>query len=374
MGASTGILVTRRGVSNGFTVMSGREQGGAVSGVASDDRLRLPLVLFMAISAWPELKEQLLDAGVAADTAATTVMNAGSPFEQVLRATVATLGEAMAEAVAGIDGKPAGLIVVGEVARFGFSGEWGALQGRRVLLTCSEALQDEACREVLNAGGKPVALPLIRMQTEAAASKALAAVSDYDWLVITSPSAVRCLLQALRTGAGDIRRLPAIMACGPGTVRELRSAGLKPEAVPVRGFGGEGILRLAEARFGKGTSVLRVRSDQAGPTLAAKMRDLGADVNDLCLYRNKPVTPGALPPFDMVFFASSSAVNGFVGTWGTDPLEGRTVLAIGQPTARALDAAGVEDVLVSPEATVPDAIAHLSAACVNARLSGTLKE
>ncbi len=114
--------------------------------------------------------------------------------------------------------------------------------------------------------------------------------------------------------------------------------------------------------------MLRVRSDKAGPVLSASLREQGAVVDDVCLYRNDPLPQNSLLPFDTVFFASSSAVTAFVVAWGVEALANKTVLAIGKPTAKALEAVGVTDVIVSPEATVENAIGCLAAYCVGRAL------
>jgi uroporphyrinogen III methyltransferase/synthase len=364
MGASTGILLTRRGTSNGFTVMSGRGQGGTVSSVAVDARQELPLVLFMSLSVLPELLAQLREDGVEEGRPAAVVLEAGSPREAVLRGTVATIEGQLAEAVGGERKMPAGLVVVGDVASFGFTREWGALRGQRVLLTCSEAMQAEAQRSVLDAGGVPLSVPLISLVPDDTASETAARAGDFDWLVITSPSAARCLLKVMREQNVDIRSLPKILACGPGTLRELRSAGLSPAAVPDENYGGKGVLEVARQCVGEGERVLRVRSDRAGPGLAESLRKLGIEVEDVCVYRNVSAVPEELPACDTVFFASSSAVSAFADTWGVESLVGKSVLSIGQPTAGALSEAGVTDVIVSPESTAESAIACLAADCV----------
>jgi len=365
MGASTGILLTRRGVSKGFSVMSGRGKGGTTSDVSMESRRQLPLVFFMSLSVLPDLLSQLREDGVSDDLPAAVVLEAGSPAECVLRGSVGTIAGMLAERIEGAPQMPAGLVVIGEVARFGFSREWAALQGQRVLLTCSDALQPEARRRVMDAGGVPISVPLIRLTTEPAAGDAVAQCAEFDWLVVTSPSAVRCLLAELREQRVDVRALPRILACGPGTLRELRAVGITPDAVPERNFGGEGILAVARDCVQTGERVMRVRSDVAGPALAEALREHGASVDDVCLYRNEPIACDTLPPCDTVFFASSSAVAVFIAAWGEDALDGKTVLAIGKPTARALAAAGISDVTIGPEATVESAIACLAADCVN---------
>ena len=382
MGASTGILLTRRGVSNGFTVMSGRGKGGTTSMVGIESRRQLPLVLFMSLSVLPDLLSQLIADGVTENTPTAVVLEAGAPAENVLRGTVTSIADMLEQTlnerevaatlrVAG-SGRPAarptGLVVIGEVARFAFTREWGALQGQRLLLTCSEALQPEARRLVIDAGGRPVSLPLIRLSTELMASKTVARCVDFDWLVVTSPSAVRCLLDDLREEMVDVRALPRILACGPGTMRELHAAGIMPDAMPESAFGAEGLLTVARECIEPGERVMRLRSDVAGPAMAEALREHGAVVEDVCLYRNEAIPCDTLPPCDTVFFASSSAVAAFIAAWGVDALGGKTVLAIGKPTAKALTAAGLSDVLVGPEATVTSAIACLATNCVNRAL------
>jgi uroporphyrinogen III methyltransferase / synthase len=373
MGASTGILLTRRGVSHGFSVMSGRGKGGTISAIGSDSRGQLPLVLFMSLSVLPELLSQLHAEGIGEDEPAAVVLEAGSPAEAVLRGSVGTVGDMLEEARSGREHPPAGLVVIGEVARFAFTREWGALQGQRVLLTCSETLQPESRRCVVDAGGIPISLPLIQLRPESPATAIVTNANDFDWIVVTSPSSVRCLLAALHEQQVDVRQLPRILACGPGTLRMLSQAGLIPVAIPEKGFGASGLLDVAKAHIKSGDRVLRIRSDKAGPGLAEALQAEGAVVEDCCLYRNEALPQGELPPFETVFFASSSGVAAFTDAWGTEALNDKTVLAIGQPTAKALVAAGVENALVSKEATVEDAIGCLAAHCVNGSLGPPLE-
>ena len=211
----------------------------------------------------------------------------------------------------------------------------------------------------------PLSMPLIQLRPELAAGDIVMRAREFDWLVVTSPSAVRCLLVTLRECAVDVRSLPRILACGPGTLRELKAAGLVPAALPEKDFGAKGLLAVARTCIGKGDRVLRVRSDKAGPVLADSLREQGAVVEDVCLYRNDPLPQDSLLPFDTVFFASSSAVTAFVVAWGVEALADKTVLAIGKPTAKALKALGISDVIVGPEATVKSAIGCLAAECVD---------
>ena len=368
MGASTGILLTRRGLSNGFSIMTGRGEGGATSSVNIEARKQLPLVLFMSLSVFPELLKQLKADGLNDETPAAVVFEAGSPEELILRGTVVAIEDQLKAEMSGREKMPAGLVIIGDVARFSFSRSWGALQGQRVLLTCSDVLQAEASQRVFDAGGRPIGFPLIQLRTDGMASKVVEHLSEFDWLVVTSPSAVRCLLEALQSYDVDVRSIPEILACGPGTLRELRASGLTPVAIPEKNFGASGLLTLAKNKIQRGERVLRVRSDVAGTSLGDSLREQGAVVEDVCIYHNEPIAQDDLPPFDVVFFASSSAVRAFVDAWGTEALASKTILAIGKPTASALDKVGMTDVLVSPEATVGNAIGCLASDCVNSTI------
>jgi uroporphyrinogen III methyltransferase/synthase len=188
----------------------------------------------------------------------------------------------------------------------------------------------------------------------------VARAGSYDWIVLTSPSAVRCFIEVLgRTGL-DTRTLPKIVVCGPGTARELKKHHLVPDAAPASDFGAGGLTELAGSLFRKGDKVLRLRSEKAGTDLYDFFRKSGLQAEDCILYRNEPISYDSLPQFDAVFFASSSAVDVFVSQWGKDALKSKTVAAIGKPTEKTLSEHGINADVVGREATVQSAIAALA--------------
>jgi hydroxymethylbilane synthase len=248
----------------------------------------------------------------------------------------------------------------------------GALQGGRVLLTCSAALLEQATTVVQDFGGVPLARPLIRLVPKMEAACELTRLDRYGWLLITSPSAVRCLAELL---PAEVRRLPRIMVCGPGTAAEVEKVfRIKPDFQAAADFGKAGVLAdLAPLRQTR-QPVLRIRSDQAGSTLADELRQAGLAVTDLIVYKNERVRYTGRPEFDAVFFASASAVEAYVDLWGADSLGGRTVVAIGKPTAAALNRAGSRADVLGHEATVASALAALAAQRVNAVLAAVKRE
>lgn len=352
----TGLLLTRRGVSRGFCALTPRGAGGKLGAFSPAERAQFPLVFFMALRLADDVTGALLAEGRAPDEPAAVVLDAGGTGERVIRTTLAGLAGAAATAPK----EAAGLLVVGDICGGGRPGYAGALEGERVLVTCSGALQERAAVAVTDAGGIPVRFPVLRLSLRPEAVDLLSAIDTYTWVVLTSPSSARCFLDALRATAVDMRRVPRLMVCGPGTERVLRGACLCPDLVPDRSFGADGLLRAARRAIRAGDRVLRLRSDRAGRSLSDGLAELGAAVTDAVLYTNERVLHDRCPPCDAVFVASASAVESLVAQDFTTPLRDARVLSIGGPTQRALTDAGWRADVVGRSSTVEGAIAALA--------------
>lgn len=353
--SGTGMLLTRRGISRGFTVMTPRKEGGSVGSIAADERLNLPIVFFMATAVAGEVARQLIAEGKSPQTPAAVVYGAGSDQSRVISGTLATIEARIKEAGCGM----AGLIVVGEAVNYRYKHS-GALEGRRILLTASDALQDRAAAWVADFGGIPVCRPLIKLEMTAAGLECVRKIASYDWVVLTSPSAVRCFGELLKTAWTDLRKVPKIVTCGGGTSRELWKLGLEADIEPKAGFSAEGLLKQVEPLMKDKPRILRLRSDKAGPELAQSLRAMGAEVEDCVLYHNRPIQHPEKPVFDVAYFASASAVEVYDQQWGAASLKGVFVVAIGKPTLAALTLRGVTVDLVPPEATVESSMEALA--------------
>ena len=323
----TGLLLTRRGESRGFTAFTPRSTG-----------TETPLVMFMATRVIEEEVAKLIKEGWEQTTPCALVLDAGGPGEEVRQATLGTARN-LAK-----DDRP-GLFIVGSAATHLWprTGEFG---GRRVLLTCSEAIQEKSSVAVEDRGGKPIPWPLIRLvprtiQTIRQSSNPTISqfpiqTCPYDAIVLTSPSSVRIFFE---TFVCDRRRLPAFYTCGSGTDTELRKYGVSSDVMPTSDFSANGLIAEIRKMDLKGMRVLRLRSAKAGPAVAQALRKAGAKVDDEVLYDNEFCSPAeSLPPFDDVFFASASAVESFLAQYGVAKLRGKGILVMGQPTRAALPA------------------------------------
>jgi uroporphyrinogen III methyltransferase / synthase len=356
--ADTGIQLTRRGTARGFTVMTPRLQGGAIGPVDSAARAELPVVFYMAVGTATRLAAELMADGTEASTSCALVFAAGSDRESVLRSELGRLAADLEQIDAETLALP-GLFIVGAIAADSYRPGLGALGGRRILLTCSEALLERSVQAVHDMGGRPVARPLIALELLPAAAAALRDLQSYDWLAITSPSSARCFHELMLREGLDLRRTPRIMVTGGGTARALARAGLAHDAMPATDFSGAGLIAAVQDQVA-GRRILRLRSQKAGPQLAEALRAAGAEVADCILYENRFINHPEAPRFDAVFFASASAVESFAAQWGAGLLADKAVLAIGEPTRRALAAVGVETGLVGGMDTVERSLQALA--------------
>ncbi len=312
----TGLLLTRRGESRGFTAYTPRSTG-----------TETPQVAFMATRMASDEARRLVREGWAKTTPCAFVFDAAGPREEVRTATLGTVRKILP---AKEEDRP-GLFIVGRVAAHGGWPRLGVLAGRRVLVTCSDSVQERAATAVEDLGGRPISWPLIELRATRAFGEE---VADYDAIVLTSPSAVRIFFANCTC---DVRRLGAFYTCGAGTDAELRRHGVLSDVLPAKDFSAAGLVAEIKKLDLRGKRVLRLRSAKAGADVARALRRAGAKVDDVVLYENRACAPdGALPPFDDVFFASASAVESFVARYGAGALRGKGVLVMGGPTRAAL--------------------------------------
>ncbi len=320
----TGLLLTRRGESCGFTVFTPRSTGD-----------EFPLVMFMALQTASGEAEKLIAKGMSADTPCAFVYDAAGNGEEVFRTT---LGECAAAGDLNKGESRPGLFIVGET----IGDTWqkaGFFAGKRVLLTCSDAVMERAATVVEDLGGKPIRRSLIKLQS----TRRFDDLSGYDAIVLTSPSAVRMFFES---STCDVRRLPRFFTCGAGTNAELRMHGISSDVMPESDFSARGLI----AEIGKldlnGRKILRLRSSKAGDAVAVALEKAGAKVDDVVLYNNVFCAPDEkLPQFEAVFFASASAVESFLHQYGEGRLQGKEIFVIGEPTRKALPVSFVSRIL-----------------------------
>jgi len=250
------------------------------------------------------------------------------------------------------------------------------LEGKRVVVTRA-AEQSESLVKALKAlSAKPVVLPMVEFAPPddvAALDQAIRELQSHDWVFLTSQNAIRALRERcellkmdLREACGDVR----VAVVGPGTAAAAEGEGLRVSYVATKHQGNA----LAEELAGqvRGKRVLLPRSDRANPELVEKLKQSGAEIAEVCVYktirpeRAHAETAAAIAKgrTDAVLFFSPSAVHHLEELLGHQEfvaLSRRSIFAaIGPVTEDALHNAKVERVLLAREASVSAVIEALT--------------
>ncbi len=175
--------------------------------------------------------------------------------------------------------------------------------------------------------------------------EALGHLTQYDWIVFASATAVRFALSRL-AGTVDIAafRRPKIAAVGVETARVLESLGLPVSLVP--GQQRQEGLVAAFADLRSGTRILFPQAVGGRDDLSKFLTAQGCIVDVVPASQTLPLK--ALPPvpaFDVATFASPSALRAFVANHGTAHLRNFPVVVIGPTTAGAARALGLSPVV-----------------------------
>ena len=268
----------------------------------------------------------------------------------------------------------------------------GGLSGRRVLITRSPDRARPLASLLASHGAEPLILPVIdfeRAADQAALDAALDALAagGFDWLVVSSITTVRVLLEkAAERGTAPAALVPAgtrVATIGPSSRQLLEAVGIPVALAPVDNQSAEG---LAELWTGGPGRVLLPQADIAAPGLHEGLAGKGAHVVPVVAYqtvdfparpelrlqaelpaatdRSRHTAPQELSPqqaraeldagtLDAVVAASPSAARRIAAT--LLPLGSCRFIAIGRPTAAEAAALGIP-VAATAKVPTPDGI------------------
>jgi len=350
--AYAGIPVTQRGMASAVAFVTGHEDPGKPETAIDWEALaRFPgtLVFYMGVRALPRIAERLVACGRPADEPAAVVERGTMPGQRTVRGTLADIAARASEA--GV--RPPSISVVGPVAGLGLDWLEAArpLAGRRIAVTRARAQASALAGRLRALGAEVVEAPAIRIELLEATVPEL---GGYDLLCLTSPNGVERLFELVR----DARALagPAIAVIGPGTARALRAHGIEPDVVPERSVAESLVEALPPSR-----RALIARAEEARDVLPDALRERGAEVDVLALYRTVAEPLGeaareAALSADYATFTSASSVRFFAEAAGT--LAGPRLVSIGPATSEELRRHGREPDLEA-EVHTPDGLVEV---------------
>ncbi len=228
-----------------------------------------------------------------------------------------------------------------------------------VVVTRAESADGPLSRELKNLGLQVLLWPALRVDRAdpAALVAALGSIGAFGWIVFASRHAVAAVLEHLPVAPAGV----AVAAVGKATAQVLRQRGWPVDLTPDEANAAALVAAFAARAPGTlaGTRVLYPASSRALPTLAAGLRQLGAEVLQVQAYRTDGAALDvadcrawiARAGIGAVTFASPSAVEELAHALGDADfarlLSGAAAVAIGRTTARALSARGHEPIIAS---------------------------
>jgi uroporphyrinogen-III synthase len=234
----------------------------------------------------------------------------------------------------------------------------------RVAITRQRERSAETEEIVRKRGWDPVIVPSIEIVPISIDPSIL--LSDFDWLVVTSASAVDILWKRF----GDALKQINIAVVGPKTGSAFEKKGVLPKVVASESVG-EGLARELIGRV-TGKKLLLARATRARKELLLMLNEK-ASVTEIAIYDTVPPTDKsgmkrfkemlALGEIDVILFTSSLAAEillDFIGEAGRKRLKEKLVCAIGPITARTLEEHGITPTCMPDEYTIDAALDEIS--------------
>lgn len=373
-GSCAGIPLTDRELSSAVALVTGQENEEKESPPLDYDGLAAfpgTLVFYMGVTTAPRWTAALMAAGKPPATPAAIVRRCSWPDQVTVACTLGSVADELARRRM----RPPVIVIVGDVAAQRAAANWFTsrpLFGRTVLVTrpADQALAlvsplEELGANVLLQPAIEIADPDERGPVDAAIER----LHEYDWLVFSSANGVRQFLNRLCRGGRDLRRLGTIRlaAIGPGTADELACWNLTADLVPDEYRAEALAASLAAAAAGR--KFLLARASRGREVLAEQLREAGASVDQVVVYRSSDVAAPqphiaeqlAAGKIDWVTVTSSAIARSLAAMFG-DALKSVKLASISPVTSATLAELGLAPAAEAREYTmrgVVDAIVKL---------------
>ncbi len=168
------------------------------------------------------------------------------------------------------------------------------LKGINVLVTRPAHQAQSVCQALEKLGATALPFPVLEItdpQDLTATGKTVRQLDNYHWLVFISANAVDYAFSLMGRCNITLPERCNIAAVGRSTANRLQKMNIKNVTVPANQFDSEGLLALPAFTEVSGQKILIVRGDDGREALAETLRQRGAEVDYMAVYRRiKPNT------------------------------------------------------------------------------------
>lgn len=224
------------------------------------------------------------------------------------------------------------------------------LAGKTILVTRSVGQSSQFSDRLQQEGATVIEMPALEIVPPSnweALDNAIAHVSDFNWLILTSTNAVDYFFERLGTQGKDARALAGvkIAVVGEKTAQSLKQWSLQPDFIPPDFVADSLVEHFPEPLQGK--KVLFPRVETGGrEVLVKEFTAKGAQVIEVAAYQSRcpdAIAPAALDALqrgvvDAITFASSKTVQNFcqlLEANGGANLDGVCIASIGPQTSKS---------------------------------------
>ncbi len=286
-----GIILTDRHFSSQVVFVTGQEAEGKQQSNIDWKWLAKfngTIVFYMGMGNLGSIAASLIENGMAIDTPAAVVADATLPTQKVVQAPLNRINQKCKEEKI----EPPAVVIIGAAADSDPKLDWFTkkpLFGKNIVVTRDTEGNAVFAAKIISRGGNPIEFATIKIKPLTEKNeflRALAKISDFDWLIFTSANGVRIFFDALHALGKDARIFSSarIAAIGEQTAEKLSEFGIKADFVPDVFTGkqlGKQLLCIADLRSKK---ILLLRSQLASNELIEILEKSGAEVLNTPLY------------------------------------------------------------------------------------------
>ncbi len=351
--AYAGIPLTHRDHASAVTFATGHD-APSVSPIvwesAEKTVARDTVVLFMAARSIRENIAKLLATGRSLKTPAACISCATRPNQKIVRGTLEDITDEMEQAKLQL---PA-LVFVGDVVSLSEEISWIGkcpLWGRRILVGRSRPGRSKISSDLRALGAQVHEVPYIeidRTPVSKLVADRLKGLDRFDGIVFACVSGVDAVVAHVR----EVRSLTAGMQHVVAIGRSVTDTLLREGVTPSRSYEGSCVAELSRKEDWHGLSLALFTSQEGRPRLASDLRELGATIEELVVYRVRRMMseppPGSI---DLLVLPSSSSARAVLDHCNVSDLKDTPTITIGVHTESEARAGGLTQVFRTDEDT-----------------------